>query len=73
MIEISIAGESGRLDTGSRGGYGLLAVVVLDVDDDVDVDVSVSSDSWDSPDGTVASDPSDDSGSSDDVIEVVVS
>ena len=72
VISISIAGVSGRLVTGSRGGYGL-AVVVLDVDDDDDVDVSVSSDSWDSSDGTVASDPSDDSGSSDDVIKVVVS
>ena len=66
-----MAGVLGRLDTGSRGGYGLTAVVVLD--DDVDVDVSVSSDSWDSSDGTVASDPSEDSESSDDVIEVVVS
>ena len=72
VIEISMAGVSGRLVTGSRGGYGL-AVVVLDVDDDDDVDVSVSSFSWDSSDGTVASDPSDDSGSSDDVIKVVVS
>ena len=71
VIEISMAGVSGRLVTGSRGGYGL-AVVVLDVDDDDDVDVSVSSDSWDSSDGTVASDPSDDSGSSDDAIKVVV-
>ena len=72
VIEISMAGVSGRLVTGSRGVYGL-TVVVLDVDDDDDVDVSVSSDSWDSSDGTVASDPSDDSGSSDDVNKVVVS
>ena len=68
--EISIVGVLGRVETGSLGGYGLV-VVVLDVDDDVDVDVS--SDSSDSSGGWVTSDPSDDSGSSDDVIDVVVS